>query len=279
MNKNRVIYFLAVILISGLWACSGTQTEGELIEDTLEVEKPNDKENLVIQKKLFQLPSPVELFMFMWEDKAPFNAHLLSSVDHVGEYVGIKQKAKNLGVYSADLAYCSVYDRNQETMSIFSATKRLAEELGLTEGFDQAILDRIDKNIDNSDSLYQITSDSYSKSLTFLQTQGQTQVLPYILYGGWIESLYISSQTVKKYQPESEIAIRIADQGLLLENLIEFFTYLELNDPSVKTEIEDLSKLQALYDKALDSDDGLISKELFLEIKSYVKELRTNLTK
>jgi len=279
MKTNRIIYFLAVILLSGLWACSGSQTESGLIEDNLDAEKSISKEGKAFQKKFFQLPSPVELFMFMWEDQAPFNAQLLSSIDNADKYVGKKKKAKNLGVYSADLAYCSVYDRNQETMNLFSASKRLAEDLGLTEGFDQKVLDRIDKNIDNSDSLYQITSDSYSKSLTFLQSQGQTQILPYILYGGWLESLYISTQTVKRYKPESEIAIRIADQGLLLENLIEFFQYLEETDSEVSEEIAELQSLQVLYDKALETEDGLISKELFAEIKTYVKELRTNLTK
>ena len=279
MKTNRIIYILALILISGLWACNGSQTEGELIEDNLEVEKPISEANATFQKKFFQLPSPVELFMFMWEDKAPFNAQLLSSISNADKYVGNKKKAKNLGVYSADLAYCSVYDKNQETMKLFAASKKLAEDLGLTEGFDQAVLDRVDKNIDNSDSLYQITSDSYSKSLTFLQSQGQTQILPYILYGGWLESLYIATQTIKKYNPQSEIAIRITDQGLLLENLIEFFQYLEKTDASVSQEISELQSLQVLFDKALDTEDGLISKALFLEIKAYVKELRTKLTK
>jgi len=279
MKTNRIIYFLAVILISSLWACSGSQTEGELIDDNLEVDKSISENDKEYQKKFFQLPSPVELFMFMWEDKAPFNTQLLSSISNADKYVGNKKKAKNLGVFSADIAYCSVYDKNQETIKLFSATKKLAEDLGLTEGFDPVILDRIDKNIDNSDSLYQITSDSYSKSLVFLQSQNQTQILPYILYGGWLESLYISTQTIKKYNPESEIAIRITDQGLLLENLIEFFQYLEKNDSEVSSEISELQSLQVLYDKALDAEDGLISKALFSEIKTKVKELRTNLTK
>ena len=279
MKTNRIIYFLAVILISSLWACSGSQTEGELIDDNLEVDKSISENDKEYQKKFFQLPSPVELFMFMWEDKAPFNTQLLSSISNADKYVGNKKKAKNLGVFSADIAYCSVYDKNKETIKLFSATKKLAEDLGLTEGFDPVILDRIDKNIDNSDSLYQITSDSYSKSLVFLQSQNQTQILPYILYGGWLESLYISTQTIKKYNPESEIAIRITDQGLLLENLIEFFQYLEKNDSEVSSEISELQSLQVLYDKALDAEDGLISKALFSEIKTKVKELRTNLTK
>ncbi len=278
MKKNRLIYFLSIILLFGLWSCSGTQEDGQLIEDDAVVQDELGGSG-VIQQQLFQLPSPVELFMFMWEDGAPFNTANLNSVSNADKYVDSKKKALNLGAYSADLAYCTIYDKNQETMSLFSATKRLAEDLGLTEGFDQSILDRIEKNKENSDSLYQITSDSYSESLTFLQSQGQTQILPYIVYGGWLESVYIATQTVKKYKPEGEIAMRIADQGLLLENIVDFFKYIEKEDSEATAIIADLTSLKLIFDKSMDTEDGLMSKEIYSEVKSKVKELRENLVK
>lgn len=277
MKKNRIIYFLSIILLSGFWACSGTQEESQLIEDDAVIE--NVKEQSAISQQFFQLPSPVELFMFMWEDGAPFNAANLNSIGNADKYVESKKKAVNLGIYSADLAYCTIYDKNQETMNLFSATKRLAEDLGLTEGFDQTILDRIDQNIDNSDSLYQITSDSYSKTLTFLQSQGQTQILPYIIYGGWLESVFIATQTVKKFTPESEIAMRISDQGLLVENLKEFFQFIEAADPNATAILGDLNELDAIYQKTLETEDGLMSKEIYKEVKDKVKILRNEIVK
>jgi len=277
MKNNRIIYFLSVVLLAGLWSCGGSQNESQLLEDKVVME--DDAVQNDMQQQFFQLPSPVELFMFMWDDGAPFNAELLNSIGNADNYVENKKKALNLGVYSADLAFCTIYDKNQETMGLFSATKKLAEDLGLTEGFDQSILDRIDNNIDNGDSLYQITSDSYSKSLTFLQSQGQTQILPYILYGGWLESLYIATQTVKKYKPESEIATRITDQALLLENLIEFFKYIEKDDTNATLIVNDLTELQSIFDKTADTEDGLMPKEQYAEVKLLVKKLRTNLVK
>ena len=277
MKKNQIIYFVSVILLFGLWACNGSQQENQLIDDNAVVEEDSVSQDL--GQQFFQLPSPVELFMFMWEDGAPFNEANLNSISNVDKYVDLKKKAINLGIYSADLAYCTIYDKNQETMNLFSATKRLADDLGLTEGFDQSILDRIDQNIDNSDSLYQITSDSYSKTLTFLQSQGQTQILPYIIYGGWLESIFIATQTVKKFNPESEIAIRISDQGLLLENLKEFFQFIEAKDPKATLVLNDLNELSAIFDKTLDAEDGLMSKAVYKEVKNKVKQLRENTIK
>jgi len=278
MKKNRIIYFLSIIVLSGFWACSGSQEGTQLIEDDV-VEQESVANKEALGQAIFQLPSPVELFMFMWEDGAPFNAANLNSISNASTYVDSKKKAINLGVYSADLAYCTIYDKNQETMNLFSATKSLAEDLGLTEGFDQSILDRIDKNIDNSDSLYQITSDSYSKTLVFLQSQGQTQILPYIIYGGWVESVFIATQTVKKYKPESEIAMRISDQGLLVENLKEFFQYIEANDKNATLVLKDLEELDAIFQKSLDTEDGLMSKEIYQELKGKIKSIRTEVVK
>lgn len=278
MKRNRIAYFVSIVLLSGLWACSGSGEKGQLIEDeTLEIK--NIAELNSAQQQFFHLPSPVELFMFMWEDGAPFNKANLNSIENAVKYADSKKKSLNLGIYSADLAYCTIYDKNQETMSLFSATKTLAEDLGLTEGFDQEILDRIDRNIENSDSLYQITSDSYSKSLTFLQSQGQTQILPYIVYGGWLESVYIITQTIKEFKPESDIAIRIVDQGILLENLIDFFVFIEKEDPSATPIIKDLEALKLIFDKALIAEDGKMSIEVYTEMKEKLNELRANIVK
>ncbi|MBN2668415.1 MAG: hypothetical protein JXR60_04220 [Bacteroidales bacterium] len=278
MKNNRIFYFISLFAFSAFWACSGSGDENQLIDDESVIQEIQ-LDDTKIPQQFYQLPSPVEMFMFMWEDGAPFYNTHLNPIENVDKYVDSKKKSLNLGIYSADLAYCTVYDKNQETMNLFSATKKLAEDLGLTEGFDQSILERIDKNIENSDSLYRITSDSYSKTLTFLQSQGRTEVLPYIVYGGWLESLYIATQTVKKFNPESGIAERINDQGLLLENLIEFFNAIKVSDAYADTILKDLNSLDLLFKKSAESEDGLMTKEVYGEVKEQVKTLRNQIVK
>jgi len=277
MKNNFQKYLIGIVLVAGFWSCGGPENKNLIDDSSL------DQDSLKVQtekfQKFYQLPSPVELFMFMWEDGAPFYASHLNSIENASKYTDSKKKALNLGVYSADLAYCTIFDKNQETMKVFSATKKMAEDLGLTEGFDQSILDRIDRNIENSDSLYRITSDSYSKTVTFLQSQGQTAVLPYIIYGGWLESVFIATQTVKKYKPDSEIAIRINDQGLLVENLVEFFQDISVNDEYAKQVLVDLQGLESIFQKAARTEDGLMSKEVYLQLKERVKYLRDGVVK
>ncbi len=274
MKNKWSLYLFASLALFGLWSCNSSGNANQLIEDEIvEEEVPHQ---VSTHQQFFQMPSPVELFLFMWEDGAPFNNTNLNSIENVDNYVESKKKSINLGIYSADLAYTTIYDKNKETMDLFSATKKLADDLGLTEGFDKSILERVDRNIENSDSLLHITNDSYSKTITFLQSQGQIHILPYIIYGGWLESVYIATQTLKKYNPESNIATRISDQSFLLENLIEFFESLPKSDEEAQKILAELNSLDAIYQKSLDND-GIMTKEVYKELKDKISILRTEI--
>ncbi len=275
MKNKLILELLTVLLLFGLWSCSGNQENHQLIEDNIADEQmlSSDRSTQVF----FQMPSPMELFMFMWEDGAPFNPNLVNNTDNTPNYVDTKKKAMNLGVYSADLAYCTVYEDNKKTVALFISTKELAESLGLTEGFDQSILQRIDNNIGNSDSLFQISKESYSKTINFLQAQGQLNILPYIIYGGWIEGVYITTQTVKKYQPETDIAIRIADQELLLENLIEFFESLPKSDKIAQSVIADLKAVDVIYKSAFQDEEVMFNPDSYAQLKKQIETLRSQI--
>lgn len=277
MKRKRVLYFVSIVMLSGMWSCSGTQESKQLLNDEVISEEVIERNDHLQQ--FFQLPSPAELFMFMWDGELKFNPNHLNLVDNAKLYEGSKKKAINLGIYSADLAYCTVYEKNQEARNLFSATIELAQNLGLTEGFDPELLERIDKNIENSDSLFQITNYSYSTSLTYLQSSDQVQVLPYIVYGGWLESLYIATQSIGKENLSSDVAVKIIDQGLLLENLIEFFEYLNYTDEKTIKIMNDLSALEKIFNKIISKGDGSIAKDTFSQLKNKVNEIRIGIVK
>lgn len=277
MKRNSVLYFISIMLLFGLWACNGSQEVEQQINDKM-LEPETSKKSSEMQQ-FFQLPSPVELFMFMWDGEMGYNPNHLNLVDNAKLYEGSKNKAINLGVYSADLAYCTVYEKNQEARNLFSASIELAQNLGLTEGFDSDLLDRIDHNIENSDSLFQITNQSYSQSLTYLQSQNQVQILPYIVYGGWLESLYIATQSLKKENLSNDVAGKIVDQAFLLENLIEFFEYLNYSDEKTLEIVDDLSALEIIFENIVSKGDGSMSENNFSRLKNKVNEIRLGIVK
>jgi len=226
----------------------------------------------------FKMPSPIEVYIFLWENETRFNKDALNSVENVNKYNSTVKKAINIGVYASDIAYCSVYDKNQLTMNYFAVSKKLADDLGLSEGFDDSFLKRITDNIDNADSLYNISNESYIKATSYLQNNGQTQLLPYITFGGWLESMHIIISSIKQYNANSNNIQILNDQGILLENLVDYYKSINTND-DINDIYTDLENLQAIYDKSLDNESEIISKEQFNSIKSNINDIRNKWSK
>jgi hypothetical protein len=270
----KIIHF-KLLLISGItvlmFSCNDSTPPTEnLLVDSTAVEETE------LIKSTVKIPSPIELFSFIYDANAKFNKQHLNSTDNRTKYITNQKKAINLGIYASDLGYCTVFKQNKETFAYFSITKKMADELGLSEGFDEKIVKRIEQNMSNSDSLYQISNDSYSTAVRFLEQQGQGELLPLMITGAWIESVNIAVQSVNKFDAENEIVLRVADQGLLLENLLEM--YKTLNQGEQQSDIYNkLLDLQQSFDKLYDNTDEIITKRQFDEISVKVKSIRAEL--
>lgn len=255
-----------------MFSCNDSTPPAEnVLDDSTTTDEISD-----LQKSTVKIPSPIELLSFIYDANAKFNKENLNSVDNRTKYITNQKKAINLGIYATDLGYCTVFKQNKETFSFFSVTKKMADELGLTEGFDEKIVKRIDQNMSNSDSLYQISNDSYSTAIRFLEQQGQGNLLPLMITGAWVESVNIAVKSVDKFDANNEIVIRIADQGLLLENILEM--YKSLGEDTKEADIYNkLLDLQQSFDKLYDNTDQIITSRQFDEISSKIKAIRAQL--
>lgn len=267
MTFKRLTYLLSVALIAFFSSCNDSvPPSNNLLEDSTKGESE-------LQKSAIKVPSPIELYVFMLNADAKFSKDNLNPFDNQSHYNTKIKKALNLGIYASDLAYCTVFEQNKETFNYFSVTKKLADDLSLTGGFDEGIVKRINKNMSNSDSLYQISNDSYSTAVRFLEQQGKEDMLPLMVTGAWIESVNLAIKSVQKFDPNNEIVVRITDQGLLLENVLELFQYVKEN-PEYKDIVDKLLDLQQSYDKLLDNSETPITKKQFDEITNKIKAIR-----
>lgn len=222
----------------------------------------------------YKIPSPMEMFIFLERTKADFQQRKTHDVSKVSHYVSRKSQAINFGVYSADLAYCAVYGDFQQTINYFNTAKLLASSLGLHEGFGETMALRIDNNLSNIDSLMEITADSYQMANQFLEDQGQADILGLILVGGWVEGIYLALHSVNNLDLENPIIERIADQQILLENLMG---YLEKNEsaPYISEIIQDLKSVQEAFDELYFNDEKtLITESQFVNITNEINVLR-----
>jgi len=224
----------------------------------------------------YKIPSPMELFIFLQKTNSEFLSNKTHKVEKVNTYPSRKSQAINFGIYSADLAYCSVFGDFQQTLNYFTAAKTLANTLGLHEGFGDSIALRIDENLNNIDSLMEISADSYQLANQFLEDQGQTDILGLILVGGWIEGIYLAIESVNGSDMNNPVVERIADQQVLLENLMG---YLNTNQSSknISELMQELKKLQEAFDELYFNDENtIITEKQFVDISNEVKSLRNS---
>ncbi|RLD63542.1 MAG: hypothetical protein DRJ01_03520 [Bacteroidetes bacterium] len=271
ISKFSKIFLLLISLIL-IDSCVSDNTEKKKNKDSNIYEVGNNK------KTIFKLPSPVELFVFLHDNNAKFNKGILNTPDNSKKYFTNFSKLINFGIYASDLAYCTVFGQAQETFVYFKTTKSIGEDLGLNEGFNEIIIKRIENNQYQKDSLYQITMDAYWDACTYLEDLGENKKLSIILAGGWIESLHIAINSVDKFSPENKIVIRIAEQQLLLENLIGSFQTLK-KDKHTQQMLAKLNELQTSFDKLYDNTDVIITENQFIEISNKIEKIRNQLVK
>ncbi len=278
MNKINLLLGKVVILSASLVFVFGCQSNPEATNEVDTPEEVTEVVNTISNENVtFKLPSPLELYIFLKDDNVTFNGDILNSDDKLASYETTSVRAINFGIYASDLAYCTVFDKNQETFNYFKIVKDLADELGLIEGFDASMLERLDENINNSDSLYEISNDSYWNATISLESEDDLNVLPLIVAGGWIESLYIATKSLEEFSADRETIIRIADQQLILERLIEDFDSFGDNSPTKELHSK-LIDLQMVFDELYENDDDTImTEEQYINISAAVAKLRTEL--
>lgn len=274
MKKLSFLFIAASALF--IYSCSGGSGNNESNNDSTSMSTDMTQ---IESNTTYKLPSPVELYLLIKDDGAIFKQDELHKIEEVSKYMTNEKKAINFGVYASDMAYCSVFEKQQETHTYFKTLKSLAENLGITQGYESVIIERLDKNLYNSDSLYQITKDSYYEVCSYLEENNKSEVLSQILLGGWTESIFLAISSVEKFSPDNLIVVRVTEQALVLEQLIEYLKTLK-NGKANSEYLNQLIDLQYSFDKLIDNPEGVIvTKEQYKEIVGKVKALRASLIK
>jgi hypothetical protein len=278
-----------------LSSCGGDDNKEEMETpvDTVKTETPAN--NNAVSETFFQVPSPGEMLTFikMVGGKNNKNTSFLNSPDNQKNYTDSKSKALNFGIYSCDLSYCSIFEIGSEALKYFKTVKTMGDQVGVATAIKPEVMKRLESNIGNSDSLAVITDDVYFSSFETLENGDQGATLALVVAGGWIESLFIATN-LAKYEADSPIIERLADQKYTLENLIEFLKKHEAdpNVASVKTDFEGLlaefSKIEQKDVAAAKDDKGkkmlgggkqlVVSAELYKTIVEKIKTIRNGYT-
>lgn len=305
MNRNHRMssgFLMVVLLFSILIAgCKSGGNKAPKEDLTVEV-KDNTAvyEDIKQAEKIFNaLPSPLESAMLIKSAGARFDEKLLNPIGNVNKYVTNKSMALNLGIYTCDLSFASLYEQTQLIIDYMNAAKKMADGLGILKAIEQSTIDRLEENINNSEVIMEIVSETFMNSNSYLQDNGQPAIAAMTLVGGWFEGLYISTQLVDmKEFNGNKLVTRIIDQKLSIDILISLLESSK-GDPAVDEIITQVNKLKVVFDKIKittspvrpefdQSSNTTVLKsevktdmtpEVFLELAKTVGEIRNSFVK
>jgi hypothetical protein len=255
------------------------------------------QEQLNPAKRIFySLPSPLETAMLIKNAGAEYNEALMNPTSDTSKYITSKSKALNLGIYSTDLSYASLFDQNQATLNYIDAAKQMADGLNILDAIDEATVTRLEEQINNRDAIIDIISETLMNSSSFLKENDMEGTASVILVGGWIEGLYIATNLVDENNLEgSKLVERIVDQKLSLDIMVSLLESSP-EDADAQAVLVDVKTLKTIFDKitidqgevtavedpetnvtTLKSESSIdFAPEVFVELKTKVIEIRSS---
>jgi hypothetical protein len=254
-------------------------------------------------KKIFySLPSPLETAMLLKSAGISYNEQILNDLSAVDKYSTKKSKAINLGIYTTDLSFASLFDQAQTSLKYMDVTKKLANEMGITDAVDEETIKRLEQNLNNRDVVMDVISETFLNTSSFLKENDQQEVAAMVLVGGWIEGLYLGTQMIGNTAiAGNKLVDRIAEQKLsfsIVERMLQDNKVNQKGQENLDiTElINELHRLKLAYDQIevktsevkVDEGDAAngsvlksqtkikVTPEAFKELQAAVESLRNN---
>jgi Asp-tRNA(Asn)/Glu-tRNA(Gln) amidotransferase C subunit len=197
----------------------------------------------------YSLPSPMETAMLIKRAGASFDEGILNSIQNISRYNTNFKMALNLGVYSADMSYASLFDQTQNTIEYMGNARKLAENLGIMGAIDEETIKRLEVNMNNRDVVMDIISETYMNSNAYLSENNRAAISIIVLTGGWVEGLYLATTlTNGSLDNNKKLVDRILYQKLSLVTLLNMMENYREN-PDIQKLVNQLKELQTVFDK------------------------------
>ena len=247
MNKLLTISIFGCLT----WVLAGCNRTSELTMQTAPAGKSitlgmqGQREYDLICNALRSIPAPVEAAAVLKHRDRKFRSQLLNSPQKTSFYVSGASKALNLGVYGADMAYCNLYNATYQSLKYLEATRRLSQELQVDDQVDFKVLNHLISSAGNLDSLMSLMNLSFMGISNRMQDRGQVSLSLMMITGGWIEGLYLLTQTAKQ-SGDLALAEKVGEQQVVLGQLMALLNQMQ-QDSDHQEVFQALRSLQDAY--------------------------------
>jgi hypothetical protein len=250
--KSILFTVVIVFLVASITGCGPKDNKTADKQDKIDLESDNLQvlDDIKQAEKIFNsLPSPLESAMLIKSAGAKFDKAYLNSVDNASKYVTNKSMALNLGIYTCDLSFASLYDQTEIIINYMNAAKKMADGLNILDAIDEEAIERLEENINNTDVIMEIVSETFLNSNSYLEDNDQPAIATIVLVGGWIEGLYIATQLVDMSEFDgNKLVSTIIDQKLSIGILFDLLKD-NAGHPSIDELIVQIDGIRKVFEK------------------------------
>jgi hypothetical protein len=274
MRTKKIVYaisFLVIIMAVVFSSCKGKSKSAEqdqVVSDSL------NKTLLATEvgEVVYPLPTPFEMTKMLNDIGATYSTKNLNPTTKVEKYFKENQKAVNLGVYGADLAYVSTYQQQQDIQVYLNAIKKLADQLGITYDYSKLLSDEYKEKFNNKDSLTNIVTNTIYDTYYYLDQKSNPDLAVTMVTGMWVELMYIGTNISQDSYNYTGLVNIISKQKASYEKVMELLSGRNAN-ADIKILETKLQPLKAAFDKV---DAGLSEKDYNVILQT-IKSVRSSL--
>lgn len=299
MKNVLKISFLVIICLAVIVSCKQKKPVEKTVRasystyraDTAGRSSEGDKREI-----LYGLLTPTEIATIFSRMGTPYNEQIINPAENSDNYTSSAKAAINLGIYGVDFGYIRMFGLNQRMINYILTVRELSNKLGIPEKLLTDPIIRMEEDMSSPDTIMRLVNKSYDDIENHLRKDGRESTAGLMLLGGYVEALYIVTQLLyDPASPDQEVVEKIAQQKYTLNSLLGFMRNY-YDDPVVVFYTKKLIYLKRYFDtfdiyfkigdlkidtakQVLEASgcDMTISTETLLNIRAYVRKLRTEM--
>jgi len=235
------------VMLLSLIACNNTTTTAT--EDKgKDTAKANNQIAATTNTDADQLPNLLEIGATIKNSGLKYIPGLTNPISDPSQYNTAFDKDINLGIYFADLSYCTLNKQNQKSIGYLKAVKTISDDIGIGQIFgSDAFSQRYQANLDNEDSLTAIVADMQAKADNLLKANMRRNDLRSVIYSGaWIENMYIGAK-VNAQTKTANAGFQTVEQMTLLDNILKVLSEYTSTDQHYQDLYTNLKQIADTY--------------------------------
>ena len=237
--------------------------------DELTGETPDSSD--IREEILISMLAPSDMAVMLIDNPGlSFNRDIINPGSNSDKYNTNSKIALNIGIYTADLSYASLFEQEQITYDYLDIVKDMSEEIGISQSIEKRHLDMIKNSKLDKNDMMKIINESFMNTDAYLRENNRQKVITMILIGGWVEAQYIAVSLAKD-SPETnpQLTESILAQKISLELMNKALENVK-GDKTLMPLKEDIDKIYKSY---LLMEDNM-NDENFKDFCLLIKQVR-----